>query len=119
MTYAQLVTFNTKKNYLMGNESPQIRHSLTKDPLMLLYLGPFVHNTTRSKVIVEKLYSLVLSCSYDRVEDVDNSMASAVAQQANTKDVVCPNNLCNGMITGATFDNLEVNLSSFIVRFDP
>ena len=64
---AQLVKFNAIKKVRESNVK-NIRHSEIQETALPVYTGQLVHSQTRKKSIIDKLYSLGLSISYNRVD---------------------------------------------------
>ena len=71
-----------------------------------------IHGNTRKRELVDILFHLGLSVSYDRVLDISNDMAIAAAQQYESDGVVCPLIMRKNLFTTAAVDNLDHNPSS-------
>ena len=71
-----------------------------------------IHGHTRKRELVDILFHLGLSISYDRVLDISMDMAIAAAQQYESDEVVCPLILRKNLFTTAAVDNLDHNPSS-------
>ena len=67
---------------------------------------------TRKRELVDTLFQLGLSVSYDRVMDISIDMATATASQYQSDGVVCPFILRNGLFTTPAVDNIDHNPSS-------
>ena len=67
LTTSQLIVFNSKKK---SSSTSSNRHSLEREPPLPLYVGPSIHAYTRSEKIINQLYQLGISVSYDSVDDV-------------------------------------------------
>ena len=62
--------------------------------------------------LVDTLFHLGLSISYDRVLDISMDMAISASQQYDSEGVVCPLNLRKNLFTTAAIDNIDHNPSS-------
>ena len=71
-----------------------------------------IHGHTRKRELVDILFHLGLSISYDRVLDISTDMAIAAAQQYESDGTVCPLILRKNLFTTAAMDNLDHNPSS-------
>ena len=72
-----------------------------------------IHGHTRKRELVDILFHLGLSISYDRVLDISTDMAIAAAQQYESDGTyACPLILRNNLFTTAAVDNLDHNPSS-------
>ena len=109
LTISQFILFNVK------NKSPtavNTRHSEAREPPLPLYLGMNIHTLTRSKKIMNQLYKLGISVSYDRIIQVENWLATAACRRAVDDDLVCPVHLRKGLFTVGALDNIDYNPSS-------
>ena len=70
-----------------------------------------VHGHTRKPELVDILFHLGMSISYDRVLDISMGMAIAAAQQYESDEVVCPLIRRKNLFTTAAVDNIEHNPS--------
>ena len=66
----------------------------------------------RSKKLVTQLFELGLGISYNRVLQLENHLATPVGQDMEKKSVVCLAQLCKGLFSLGTPDNLDHNPSS-------
>ena len=70
------------------------------------------HAETRKRTLVDKLYSLGLSISYDRVLELSTDLGNSVCSRFESEGVVCPPKLNKGVFTTAAMDNIDHNPSS-------
>ena len=56
-------------------------------------LGLYMHQQTRSKKVINTLSALKLSIPYDKVLQIETSMASAIADNMDKKGVFLPPNI--------------------------
>lgn len=109
LTIAQMIVFNSKK---MPKASGKTRHSKIREPPLPIYNGLNIHTQTRSRMLVDNLYQLGLSVSYDRVTEIINGLATSVCLQYKADNIVCPSNLRHGLYTVGALDNIDHNPSS-------
>ena len=76
------------------------------------YVGLTVHARTRKHDMIETLFDLGLSISYDRVMELSTAMNNCVCEQFHSDGVVCPPNLRQGLFITAVIDNIDHNPSS-------
>ena len=62
--------------------------------------------------LVDKLFSLGLSISYDRVLHLSAQMGNSVCQLYHIEQVVCPPTLRSNVFTTAAVDNIDHNPSA-------
>ena len=109
LTIAQLMYFNTK---VKTSSVVKSRHTKYREPPIPLFVGLHVHTQTRSKKIVNTLHRMGVSVSYDRVLEIENSLATAVCKCFEEENLVCPANLRKGLITVGALDNIDYNPSA-------
>ena len=69
---------------------------------------------TRKRDLIDRLHSLGVSISSDKVLRLSSDMANAVCEHFKETDTVCPPNLKTNVFTTAAVDNLDLNTSSII-----
>eukprot|EP00734_Pompholyxophrys_sp_LG126_P000120 Pompholyxophrys_sp_v1_NODE_11_length_5290_cov_18.520778.p2 type:complete len:299 gc:universal NODE_11_length_5290_cov_18.520778:1265-2161(+) len=106
LTIAQLVLFNTSKSL------PLQRHRLDREPPLPLYVALKVYSLFRSEKLIDFLFKLGLTVSYDRVLDTVDALAERFCRQIEEEKVVCPSNLLKNMFTVCGYDNVDHNPSS-------
>lgn len=111
MTICQTIIFNTKKR-VCDTKTGQSRHSANREPPLPIYLGFNIHSLTRSKTLINKLYQLGLSISYDRVMEIEEWLATSVSERFREDGCVAPACLRKNIFTVAALDNLDHNPSS-------
>ena len=82
-----------------------------KTPLTI-YTGLLVHHQTRKSNIVDKLHSLGLSASYDRISQIETAVANDISFRFNLENVVCPTSFKVNLFTCGAIDNIDKNSSS-------
>ena len=110
LSVAQLLQYNSCIRRQEGTSST--RHNKARETPLPIYVGLTVHARTRKRDLVETLFDLGLSVSYDRVMEISTSMSNRVCEQYHQEQVVCPPNLRQGLFTTAAIDNIDHNPSS-------
>ena len=77
---------------------------------LAIYVGLTVHAMTRKRGLVDRLFQLGLSISYDRV--MSTTMGNRVCEQYHRDQAICPPNIRQGLFTTAAIDNIDHNPSS-------
>ena len=86
-------------------------HSKDRETPLPVCISVLVHGHTRKRELVDILFHLRLSISYDRVIDISMGMAIAAAQQCASNEVVWPLILRKDLFTTAAVDNIDHNPS--------
>ena len=105
LSLSQLLLFNSvrqKKTSTTDN-----RHRRDREPPLPLFLGACVHSKTRSKDLVDTLYQMGLSVSYDRVLLMSADLANAAINHFESLGAVCPPFLKSGVFTTSAVDNID------------
>jgi len=71
-----------------------------------------LHAQTRKRDLVDKLFNLSLTISYDSVLCLSSEMVIGVCQRFCSEQVVCPSILTSNIFTTATVDNIDHNPSA-------
>lgn len=114
LTLAQIIVHNCKQK--ADPKTVHSRHSLDREPPLPLYIGMNIHTLTRSRTVVDQMAKLGISSSYERVMQVENSLANSMCEQFKADGVVCPSNLRKGLFTVGALDNLDYNPSSMTAQ---
>lgn len=111
VSVAQLLQFNSqlRRRPTSSNSAYHIKDRETPLPI---YLGLMVHGQTRKRELVDTLFSLGLSISYDTVLDISKCLATSACEQYKADDVVCPLTLQKCLFTTAAVDNIDYNPSA-------
>ena len=112
LSIAQLVTFNTVKQRRRTGDTSKIYHRKERQTPVPLYIGLKVHSLSRDHELIDSLYSLGISVSYNNVMDTITAMGNNVLDYYNEINVVCPPQLQNGLFVTAAADNIDHNPSS-------
>ena len=92
LTIAQLVQFNTYVHRHEGEVKRERRNVFRESPLPI-YVGLSIHAKTRSCDLVETLYNLGISVSYDRVLSISTQLGNEVCRRYHEDKAMCPPNL--------------------------
>ena len=107
---SQLIHFNVVSR--KRSDTGTSYHNADREPPLPVYLGLLVHAETRKRSLVDKLYGLGLSISYDRVLSLSTELGNMVCARFESENVVCPANLRYGLFTTSAVDNIDHNPSS-------
>ena len=75
LSLAQLLEYNSYVRRRQGSTGS--RHSKDRETPFHIYIGTMIHGHTRKRELVDILFHLGLSISYDRVLDISTDMAIA------------------------------------------
>lgn len=110
LTISQLLQFNCAIR--RRKTAAATYHSTEREPPLPIYLGMVIHAETRKRDLVDKLYGLGLSISYDRVMNISTAMGNSVCEMFQNDGVVCPAKLRCNVFTTSAVDNIDHNPSS-------
>lgn len=79
LTIGQNILFNTKKRVSVSVANN--RHTMKREPPLPIYMGINIHTLTRSKKLIQQLYQLGISISYDRVMELEDLLATSVCER--------------------------------------
>ena len=77
-----------------------------------VHLGILLHSQTLQKNLIDKLYSLGLSISYERVLEIEAATGNKICERFELEKTVCPPTLRIGLFTYGAIDNIHQNPSS-------
>jgi hypothetical protein len=115
---SQLIVFNAVKTHRkwksanVQQKAPEVRHPISQETPLPIYLGLMLHALTRKTKLIDKCFNLGLCISYDRVLKLSNKVSNTVCTYFNAEQTVCPPGLRSGLFTVAAGDNIDHNLSS-------
>ena len=112
LTISQLMIQNSIIRIRQDQETTKNRRSTCRESPIGIYLGSMVHAKTRKRAVVEKLYDIGLSISYDRVMDLSTKMGNRVLEHFEENQLVCPPILKRNLFTSAALDNIDHDPSS-------
>ena len=117
LTVAQLLQYNS--SFCSSSsvlKSSSTYHSTDHEPPLMAYVGLLLHAKTRKRGLIEKLYDLGMSVSYDRVLAISTAMGNTVSARFEEEHVVCPPKLRFLLFTTSAVDNIDHNPSSTIAK---
>ena len=71
-----------------------------------------IHAKTRKRELIDTLFNIGLSVSYDRVLDVSTDLANKACSRFEEENVVCPIKLRTELSTTSAIDNIDHNPSA-------
>lgn len=104
----------TKRQVQYSSKENSNRSSYsTKETPLSVGLGLFLHQKTRSKDIIEMLSSLNLSCSYEKVLTIKESIAEEIIEQMNNNNgIYIPNTISPNKPLYFAIDNTDVQVDT-------
>ena len=113
LTIAQLLQYNSSfRRSSSVLKSSSTYHSTDHEPPFMAYVGLLLHAKTRKHGLIDKLYDLRMSVSYDRVLAISAVMGNTVSARFEEEHVVCPPKLHFSLFTTSAVDNIDHNPSS-------
>ena len=113
LTVCETIIFNTKKRYrYCKTKTGQTRLSVSREPPLPLYVGLSIHSSTRSKTLIEKMYQMGISVSYDRIMEIEDWLAKSLCTRFKEDGCVSPACLRKGIFSVGALDNIDHNTSS-------
>ena len=92
-------------------EHPDVRNASSQETPLPLYIGMLLHAETRKRGLIDKLFNLGLSISYDCVLRLSTETGNRACQMFQTEKV-SPPTLRGSVFTTAAVDNIDHNPSS-------
>lgn len=113
LTISQLLIHNSFKWRRKTKQSSTIiRHSQERETPLPIYVGMMIQTKTRKRELVDTLYELGMSISYDRVMNISTELGNKICTYYHKKNAVCPPELKVGLFTKTAVDNIDHNPSS-------
>ena len=104
LTLSQLLSFNSVK-CRRTNSTHNPRHQKSRERPVAVYIGLMVHNATGSSDLVDALFNLGVSISYDRVQEIRKRLGDQICQEFHDKSVVWGYSLPKGTPKAYGSDN--------------
>ena len=111
-TISQLLMHNSFKRHRTQQSTNIIRHSQERETPLPIYIGVMIHTKTRKRELVDTLYELGISISYDRCMSISTELGNKICSYYQNQNAVCPPELKVGIFTTAAVDNIDHNPSS-------
>ena len=105
LSVAQLLQYNSCIRRRAGSSG--ICHVKARETPVPIYVGLTVHARSRKRDLIDTLFDLGLSISYDRVMEISTAMNNRICEQYHSDHVVCPPNLQQGLFVTAAIDNID------------
>ena len=111
LSIAQLIRFNflRRKSSIAAKYQ---RHPREQETPLPLYNGLMLYTHTRKKTLINRMATLGLSVSYDRVQSIKMSIAQNICNQFQQMNSVVPLTLEQEKFTLSAIDNLDQNKKS-------
>ena len=84
-----------------GDKPTTVRHVCWQEIPLPICTAFHLHSATRKRQLVDNMYHLGLSISYDRMLQISTDVAYSVCKIYNVDDVVCPAGIQPGLLTMA------------------
>ncbi|KAG0726780.1 hypothetical protein GWK47_004188 [Chionoecetes opilio] len=97
LTVSQLLVFNRVK-HARSVESTLVRHNRERETPLPLYLSLKIHAVTRSRGLIDTLFSLGMCVSYDRLLQPTADIANGVCQRFNMEKSCLPTQAAQGTV---------------------
>ena len=94
------------------NKSSFVRHSTSQETPVPIFIGLMLHAQTRKKEVVDRMFNLGISMSYDRVLRLSAEIGNTICQHFHMEQVVYPPTMRSRVFTTAAVDNIDHNLSA-------
>ena len=112
LTISQLLISNSIIRRRENQHTLRTKRNQVRETPLPIYLGVLVHTKTRKSELVDRLYELGLSISYDRVLTISAELGDNICHYYKMEKAVCPPELKGGLFTTAAVDDLDHNSSS-------
>ena len=109
LVLAQLLAFNTAEK---RSTTADFGNNADHETPVSIYIAFLIHSKTRSKDLVNRLNSLGLCISYDRLSTLSTQLGNSVVKRFEKDGLVCPVSLRNNVFTTHAVDNINHNPSS-------
>ena len=81
------------------------RHTLEREPPLPVHIDLNIHHMTRTKKLIDHMYQLGFSISYDRVLELEDWIGTSVSERFLEDGIVAPVSLRKGLFTVGALDN--------------
>ena len=109
---AQLLMINCSARRKEDVTACNTKHNHERETPLPIYLGVLVHTKTRKRELVDTLYDMGLSVSYDWVLNISTVLGNNVCRHCEIELAVCPTQLKGGLFMTAAIANIDHNPSS-------
>ena len=112
LSISQLVMFNRVKRVRATTSSKSVYHSHHKETPLPLYVALKIHAITRRRNLIDTLFNLRISVSYDRLLQMTSDLGIGVCERYKLDGIVCPPKMRSGVFTTAAVDNIDYTPTS-------
>ena len=110
LSIAQILKYNSVKHMrTQADTSSSVRHTPVQEMPLPIYIGLMLHAQTRKRELVDRLFNLDLSLSYDHVLRSQQRWETVCA---NPLKVVCQPIMRGSVFTTVAVDNIDHNSSA-------
>ena len=109
LVLAQLLAFNSAER---RSATDDYRYRADRETPVAIYIAFLIHSKTRSKDLVDRLHSLGICISYDRLSTLSTQLGNSVIKQFENDELICPITLRKNLFTTHAVDNIDHNPSS-------
>ena len=111
LSLAKSIKFNSVKRKCRET-TIRPRHTLSQETPLPVYLGFMIHFKTRMKGVIEKLATMCLSITYNRVSEIQEQVMKQEIKRFDEMGLVCPTSLKPNIFTTVAIDNIDHNSTS-------
>lgn len=115
LSISQLIVTNSVKRMTL-NENRHKRYGTLKETPLTQYIGTMLYRNTRSEKLVNIMFSLGMSISYQRVLNISDDILASLQQHYDDEGLMCPIGLQKNTYTVGAVDNIDHNPTSATSR---
>ena len=116
LTLSGMVTYNARKLKKSTRSLNRRHHKKERETSVTMYVGLKLYSTVRSKTIIEYLFHLGISISYDRILSITKSIYEVLRRNYVRHGIFLPRNLRKGCFVILVKDNIDKNASANLVH---
>ena len=116
LTLSDMSTYNTRKLKKSNHTLNHRHHKTERETPVTMYVGLKLYSTAKSKTIIDHLFHLGISISYDGVLSITKSLYEVLHRNYVQHIIVLPTNLKKGYFVVLVKDNVDKNASSNLVK---
>ena len=111
-----MITYNTREVKNNNSLQTQRRHNRDRETPFNIYIGLKLYSTIRSRTIIDHLFNLGISISYDRILSITKSVYEGICENYSNYGVFVPQNLKKGGFMVLVKDNIDKNASANLIQ---
>ena len=116
LTLSDMSTYNSRKLKKSNHALNHRHHKTERETPVTMYVGLKLYSTLRSKTIIDHLFHLGISISYDGVLSITKSLYEVLHRNYVQHIIFLPTNLKKGYFVVLVKDNIDKNASSNLVK---